>query len=152
MTTRAIFQRSDVTKDTLLSLGVAAHLAFPDGSVSPGTLRAEAARGKLAIFRIGKKYYTNLREIEQMVSKSCLVPRKARISISGGDPAANQSGPLETEGMRSARAQLQASMEKLKKGSRNISPQNTDRPSATVIRPEFPSPTSLLSTSKNTRQ
>jgi len=50
-----------------LSLETAARLAFPDGSVSARTLRAEAARGKLAIFRIGKKYYTTLAAIEKMV-------------------------------------------------------------------------------------
>jgi hypothetical protein len=49
--------RSDIGMDTQLCLETAARLAFPDGSVSARTLRAEAARGKLAIFRIGKKYY-----------------------------------------------------------------------------------------------
>jgi hypothetical protein len=68
-----------------------ARLAFPDGSVSARTLRAEAARGKLAIFRIGKKYYTTLAAIEKMVVEKCPVPPKVRIYLDArSSPSASQ--------------------------------------------------------------
>jgi hypothetical protein len=41
-----------VTPDTPLRLGVAAALAFPDGSMTAAGLRREAARGRLLIERI----------------------------------------------------------------------------------------------------
>jgi hypothetical protein len=108
----ARFTQSDVTRDTRLCLDVAAHLAFPDGTVSARTSRAEAARGKLVIFRIGKIFYTTLAEIDHMVEKCPVLP-KARIS--GDDQVANQSSSSGTEATKSARAALKVSMEKLKR-------------------------------------
>jgi hypothetical protein len=130
----ASFSRTDVAEDTQLSLQAAARLAFPDGTVSARTLRAEAARGKLAIFRIGKKYYTTVAEIERMIER-CPVQPKARISISGGDPGGPPSGQSGTE---AARAALKASMAKLKEGSRTTSRPSTGRTSATVIQRRIP--------------
>ena len=49
-----------VTLDTPLRLGVAALLAFPDGSMTAPGLRREAARGRLVIERIAGKDYTTL--------------------------------------------------------------------------------------------
>jgi hypothetical protein len=94
---------SDVGRDTQLCLEAAARLAFPDGSVSAMTLRAEAARGKLAIFRIGKK-----------ILYDSPVPPRVRISIPGAGPGAKHAGQSETEAMKSARAALLASVEELK--------------------------------------
>jgi hypothetical protein len=109
--------QSDITHDTPLFLGVAAAVAFPDGTVSAMTLRAEAARGKLAIFRIGKKYYTTLGSIEKMVAEKCRVLPKVPTSICAAGPGANQLGSSGTEGMKSAQVALQASVKMLKKGS-----------------------------------
>jgi hypothetical protein len=106
--------QADIDSDTRLCLDEAARLEFPDGTVSTRTLRAEAARGKLAIFRIGKKYYTTLAEIDRMVEKCPVV----RISTSDAGPAANHAGQSETEAMRSARAALEASVRELRKGCR----------------------------------
>src|SRR5437899_6587138 len=59
-------RRDEVTPDTPLRLGVAAALAFPDGSMTASGLRREAARGRLAIERIAGKDYTTLANIERM--------------------------------------------------------------------------------------
>jgi hypothetical protein len=113
----ASLTQADIDSDTRLCLDEAARLAFPDGTVSARTLRAEAARGKLAIFRIGKKYYTTLAEIDRMVER-CPVPPRVRISTSDAGPAANHAGQSETEAMSLARAALEASVRKLKKDCR----------------------------------
>src|SRR6476620_10685667 len=55
-----------VTPDTPLRLGVAAALAFPDGSMTASGLRREAARGRLVIERVAGKDYTTLANIERM--------------------------------------------------------------------------------------
>src|SRR5262249_16168938 len=55
-----------VTRDTPLRLGVAASIAFPDGSMTAAGLRREAARGRLIIERIAGKDYTTLAEIGRM--------------------------------------------------------------------------------------
>ena len=46
--------------DTPLRLDVAAKLAFPDGSVTAGSLRREARAGRLVIERIAGKDFTTL--------------------------------------------------------------------------------------------
>lgn len=139
---------SELFRDTPLLMTTAARIAFPDGSVSAITLRAEAARGKLKIWRVGKKYYTTLAAIDDMVEK-CHVPPKARTYICGDATAAILAGQFETEGMKSARAALLASVKELKKSSQLTSLKNTARTSAQVIRPKFPSRTSSRFTSKN---
>src|SRR6185437_5642929 len=55
-----------VGPNTPLRLGVAASLAFPDGSMSASGLRREAARGRLVIERIAGKDFTTLANIERM--------------------------------------------------------------------------------------
>jgi hypothetical protein len=47
-----------------LRLGVAAALAFPDGSMAAARLRREADRGRLIIERIAGKDFTTLANIE----------------------------------------------------------------------------------------
>ena len=50
--------RDEIGPDTPLRLGVAAALAFPDGSMTASGLRREGARGRLVIERIAGKDYT----------------------------------------------------------------------------------------------
>lgn len=87
------------------------------------TLRAEAARGRLEVAKIGKRYYTTLRSARSLYAK-CLEgnPRPASISTLVGD-----SGSSETVDSSSARAALRQSVAVLKKSSPNISPKNTSR-------------------------
>lgn len=115
MTRRPAAPQCDVHRDARLCLDEVARIAFPDGTVSARTLRAEAARGKLAIFKIGKIYYTTLAEIDRMVEQCHVLP-KVRISISVAGPDAPLNGQSGTEAVKSARAALQATMAGLKNG------------------------------------
>ena len=113
---RSITQ-ADITRDTQLCLETAACLAFPDGTVSARILRAEAARGKLTIFRIGKKYYTTLAEIERMVSEKCHVPPRQPACTFDAGPVASQSLSSGMASTKLAQAALRVSMEKLRECS-----------------------------------
>jgi hypothetical protein len=66
----------EIKPDTPLRLGVAAILAFPDGSMTASGLRRESARGRLVIERIAGKDYTTLANIERM-RELCRVEAKA---------------------------------------------------------------------------
>lgn len=63
---RSVPGLNEINPNTPLRLGVAAALAFPDGSMSASGLRREAARGRLVIERIAGKDYTTLANIEGM--------------------------------------------------------------------------------------
>ena len=58
-----------VGDDTLLRLGVAAALEFPDGSMSASGLRREASHGHLKIWRIAGKDYTTRTALKEMRDK-----------------------------------------------------------------------------------
>src|SRR5262245_47486252 len=133
--------RDQIADDTPLRLGLAAALAFPDGSMSASGLRREAARGRLAIERIAGKDYTTLRAIQHMRER-CRV--EARVPDFGSNPrsttqAASSSvtrpGSSEMERVRSARAALERTARGLSACSPAILPANTEpRAIETVIR------------------
>lgn len=58
--------------DTITLRDAAQHFGF-----TVSTLRAEASRGRLTIYKIGKRYYTTPADIRVMVSE-CRVDPKAR--------------------------------------------------------------------------
>jgi hypothetical protein len=93
------------------------------------TLRAEADRGRLTIYKIGKRYYTTPNDIREMVQK-CRVDQKGRAFtlIRGGN-----SGSSETERASSALAAAKETAEKLKRSSRNTLATSTN-PSRQVRR------------------
>jgi integrase len=102
-----------VTPDTPLRLGIAAALAFPDGSMTAAGLRREADRGRLVIERIAGRDYVTLAAIEDM-RKLCRVDPKVPDSGSNRSgetmtarSASGLCGSSETERVRSARARLQ---------------------------------------------
>jgi hypothetical protein len=64
-------------------LGIAAALAYPDGSMTASGLRKEAGRGRLVIERVAGKDYTTLAAIEDM-RELCRV--EARVFASGSVP------------------------------------------------------------------
>lgn len=66
-----------VKPETPLRLAAAAAIAFPDGSMSAAILKSEADKGRLAIRRIGGRYYTTLHDIDDMLEK-CRVEPKAQ--------------------------------------------------------------------------
>jgi hypothetical protein len=57
--------------DTITLADAAQHFGF-----TVSTLRAEAGRGRLTIYKIGKRYYTTPNDIREMVSQ-CRVEQKA---------------------------------------------------------------------------
>jgi hypothetical protein len=84
------------------------------GTFTPWTLRAEASRGRLDIFRLGKRDYTTHRAMREMVRK-CQEESRRRVSTS---TRVESSGLSETDRASSAQAALRASVGKLKSNSR----------------------------------
>jgi hypothetical protein len=85
------------------------------------TLRAEAARGRLDIFRLGKRDYTTLESLRIMVRKCRDAdPRRASIST-----APEQPGLSETARASCARDALNQTVLALRNGLPNISRKNT---------------------------
>lgn len=81
------------------------------------TLRAEAKRERLTIYRLGKKHYTTLADMKDMLER-CRVEPSRPVSISTRNVNAGLS---ETDRVSSALARAKDSVAKLKKPSPNIS-------------------------------
>src|SRR5258708_20899881 len=132
-----------VGTDAWVRLGVAAAIAFPDGSMTAAGLRREAARGRLIIERIAGKDFTTLANIEQM-RELCRVPQKDLVSgsapkneISTARSANAQCGSSETDRARSARVALQKIARAPSAPSASTLPKSTSlTESAAVIRPK----------------
>ncbi len=88
------------------------------------TLRTEAERGRLAIYRIGHKYYTTPADIKEMV-RQCRVDQKVRDFTSIRSAI---SGPSETERASSALAAARETALRLKNSSRNTLGKSIDLP------------------------
>jgi hypothetical protein len=97
--------------------------AMYGSTFKPCTLRAEAGRGRLVIFRIGRRDYTTAQAMQDMVRK-CQDAARPHGSTSTR-PEAN--GLSETDRISSARAALSQTVEALKKGLPNTSVTNTNR-------------------------
>ena len=67
-------------EDDPVTLKEACEIVFR-GAITPSTLRAEAARGRLALKRIGRQDFTTLRDVRAMVDE-CRVEKPRRGSIS----------------------------------------------------------------------
>jgi hypothetical protein len=79
------------------------------------SLRTEAEKGRLTIYKVGKRYYTTPADVKEMVNQ-CRVDRKAPAST--WTRAAN-SGQSETERASSALAAARETAERLKNSSRS---------------------------------
>ena len=99
---------------------------FPSSKFKVSTLRAEAARGRLCIFRIGRRDYTTEASIREMVRK-CQDAARHRGSTSTRSAT---SGLSETDRISSARAALNQTVVELRKGSRRTWDENTNRSAA----------------------
>jgi hypothetical protein len=115
----AIPPPDQVTPDTPLRLGVAAAIAFPDGSMTAAGLRREAARGRLIIERIAGKDFTTLANIERM-RELCRVEAKVPDSgfghlagIKRGRSSHMRSGSSSTEASTSPQDALRAKLNAL---------------------------------------
>jgi hypothetical protein len=96
---------------------------YPQARLTVSTLRAEASRGRLDIFRLGKRDYTTPHAMREMIRK-CQDAARHRASTSTGSEA---SGLSETDRALSARAALNQTVAALKNGSQNTSGRNTNR-------------------------
>ena len=96
--------------DTITLKDAAGHFGY-----TVSTLRAEADRGRLTIYKIGKKYYTTPADIREMV-------QKCRVDLKGRDFTlirSASSGSSETERSASALARARETALRLKSSSRN---------------------------------
>jgi len=111
--------------DELLTLDEACE-AVLKGKGTPATLRAEHSRGKLELYKIGKRLYTTRRDLKEMQRK-CRVPQEALgfISTSGGG-----NGLSEMDRISSVQAALSQTTKALTKSSRNTLGQDTARQTA----------------------
>jgi len=110
----------DIAPDDLMTLQEACNRVF-DGAFKVSTLRAEHQRGRLTIYKIGRRHFTTLRDLQEM-KKKCLVAQKERASISTRNAS---NGLSETERLSSALVALTQTTEALKSNSLNISPAST---------------------------
>jgi len=114
-------RREDVTDDMPLRLDLAAKLAFPDGSIGLSSLRREAARGNLEVFRVAGKHMTTLRAIREMLERCRVKPSQPASGSSQPAMIVELSGSSLIEESRSARAALNLRLEKLRGNLPNTS-------------------------------
>jgi hypothetical protein len=130
-----LISREDITDDTPLRLDVAAKLAFPDGSIGLSSLRREAARGTLQVWRVAGKHMTSLAAIRKMLDQ-CLVTPSPPDSGSGQPLTIEKpSGSSSTAAVRSARDAAKMRAEKLKLSSPPTSPPSTILPHGGTVIP-----------------
>jgi hypothetical protein len=103
--------------DTAIPLWAAAK----QSGFTVSTLRAEAERGRLVIYKIGRGHYTTINHIREMV-RLCRVEPRGRDCTSTPE---RTNGLSETERISSARAALNQSVVALKQGLPRISGRNT---------------------------
>lgn len=102
--------------DAITLLDAANHFGF-----TVATLRAEAGRGRLVIYKIGKRYYTTPADIREMVHQ-CRVDQKAPDSTSIRKEI---SGSSATDRASSALAAVQETMLRLRSSSKSTSATST---------------------------
>jgi hypothetical protein len=105
--------------DLPLTLTEAVDMFFP-GKATVATLRAEAARGHLTVFKIGKRLYTTRAAMREMI-ELCRVPK----ALASTSTPAVSSGSSETEQISSAQAALELTLAELKNSSRSTSAGST---------------------------
>src|SRR5215510_10966973 len=125
--------RDHIGDDTPLRLGVAAALAYPDGSMTASGLRKEAGRGRLVIERTAGKDYTTRAAIREM-RRLCQLSVKAQGSGSdrhvGTRPAGLPPGPSTSSWMAGGitpQDALRAKLSARSASSPNTSPPNIRR-------------------------
>lgn len=96
---------------------------YPRSKLTVSTLRAEAQRGRLDIFRLGRRDYTTIAAMEGMIRR-CQEDARHRASTS---TESADNGSSETDRISSARAALNQSVQALKSGLPRISGRSTGR-------------------------
>lgn len=123
---------TEIADDTPLRLGVAAQLAFPDGSMTVSGLRRERDRARLIVETIAGKEYTTLAAIAQMRT---LCRDEKRLHVSGfrksdekkESSALGQPGSSSITASKLPQDALRAKLRKRKRSSPNTSPANMNR-------------------------
>ena len=110
-------------EDDPVTLEEACEIVFR-GAIKVSTLRLEATKGNVDIFKVGRRQFTTLRSVRGLSSKF-RETRKARGSTL---TETESNGLSETERVSSALVALSQTTRALKNSSRNISPENTSQP------------------------
>src|SRR6516165_11402457 len=92
-----------INDETLLRLHIAAQLEFPDGSMTASGLRSEAARGRLAVWRIAGKDYTTKSALKEM-RKRCVRPSRQDFNSAAPERTDTPSGSSKIGNAKSAQA------------------------------------------------
>jgi hypothetical protein len=100
--------------------------------MSAAILRGEAERGRLAIEKTGKQYYTTLRAIEDMREKCRTVPKAQGSGCARPGEAKTEPSPIQQHGssetpadIAAARAAAKTTFRELKESLRRTSHPNT---------------------------
>ena len=109
-------------EDNFMTLKDACEIVFR-GKIKVATLRAEIGRGNLTVFRVGRRDFTTLKHVREMVQR-CRVESPPRGSIAIPHDA---HGLSETERLTSAQAALNLTLQGLKRPSPPTSVESTDR-------------------------
>lgn len=92
-------------------------------SITPAVLLAEAERGNLVVFKLGRRWHTTPGDFKHMVER-CRESRRVRASISTASADNGSSAMVDPS---SARAALQATIAAVKKPSPTTSRPSTGR-------------------------
>jgi hypothetical protein len=110
-----------MTDDDPITLADACRI-FPESKLTVSTLRTEAARGRLSVFRIGRRDYTSRRLMLEMVRRCQDEDHRRDFTSMKGN-----SGLSEMDRSKSALAALNQTAQALRKGSLNTSATSTSR-------------------------
>lgn len=129
----------DLGDDDPITLAEASKVLFK-GAIGPGTLLAEAKRGRLVVERIGRRYFVTRAAIREMRRK-CQVDVSPKEQGSGSSPPESEtgektilpSGSSGTDRVSIARAAALKTFSALSEPSKTTSRKSTSRQSATVI-------------------
>jgi len=105
------------TEEIPLTLKDACRILFRN-AIKPASLRAEARRGRLNIFRIGRTDFVLPSAVRELMVPEC--PENENHPVSTSAPT-NRSGSSETDRKQSARVAALATAQALKKRSPPIS-------------------------------
>jgi hypothetical protein len=111
-----------LTEDDPITLQEACEEMF-HGTIKPGSLRSEADRGNLRIFRVGRRLYTTRAYVREMIDRCHVAPR-ARGYIS---TRTETNGLSETEQASFAQAAAEQALAQLKSDLRSTSPTSSAR-------------------------
>ena len=77
-------------EDQNIPLGEACEIVF-GGRCGVATLKSEARKGRLKLYKIGRRYYTTLKAVREMVNQGRLLPKE--VSAAAAEPAPSEIAP-----------------------------------------------------------